>query len=235
MARTELIVSRLEKKRRDAKLLEEKRRSNGDDAGDDDGKALDSEIEELRAILDLRARNRAAISWFTERFGPMMWRVCRDLLGNEHDAEDAWQDACIKLWQNVGKWDPERGPFVAWLAVLARNCALDLYRKRKRRAEYMLYKHDDSDEDLLNRLPDPRLLQDAIAERDELMSHIRSAVDRIPNADHRVAFVLRHFEGMNTAQMVEAMGAKESTVKVWVYRGLQCVAQSLPASLRQDG
>ena len=53
------------------------------------------------------------------------------ILGNRGSAEDAFQDTWIKVMERIRRYDLER-PFAPWLFRVARNCAYDQLRRKKR-------------------------------------------------------------------------------------------------------
>jgi DNA-directed RNA polymerase specialized sigma24 family protein len=55
-----------------------------------------------RCLSTREGENRAAFSALVERHGPMVLGVCRDLLGDSHDAEDAFQATVLVLLRKVG-------------------------------------------------------------------------------------------------------------------------------------
>src|SRR5262249_13777526 len=60
---------------------------------------------------------------------PQMMALAMRVLGNADDAEDAVQDATIKVWRNLGRFEG-RAAFTTWLHRVAINAALDRLRRR---------------------------------------------------------------------------------------------------------
>ncbi len=57
---------------------------------------------------------------------------CYRMLGSVHDAEDALQEALVRAWKGIDRFEG-RGPVRSWLYSIATNTALDLARHRSRR------------------------------------------------------------------------------------------------------
>jgi RNA polymerase sigma-70 factor (ECF subfamily) len=57
---------------------------------------------------------------------------CYQMLGSVHDAEDALQEALVRAWKGIGRFEG-RGPVRAWLYSIATNTALDIARHPSRR------------------------------------------------------------------------------------------------------
>src|SRR5437667_12802382 len=96
-------------------------------------------IQHLRSALLLRAgdgltdgqllecfvscRETAALEALVRRHGPMVWGVCRRILSNHHDAEDALQATFLVLVRKAASIVP-RGLLANWLYGVARQTAL---------------------------------------------------------------------------------------------------------------
>jgi RNA polymerase sigma-70 factor (ECF subfamily) len=57
---------------------------------------------------------------------------CYQMLGSVHDAEDALQEALVRAWKGIDRFE-RRGPVRSWLYSIATNTALDIARHRSRR------------------------------------------------------------------------------------------------------
>ena len=88
------------------------------------------DLEKLLAFTALG--DRAAFAELYEATRRRAWGICLRLL-REHDlAEDAMQDAYVKIWHQAGSYRPAVGNAEAWLAAVVRNTCLDRLRSRRR-------------------------------------------------------------------------------------------------------
>src|SRR5262245_12305614 len=92
--------------------------------------AARTDAQLLDAFVD--RREPAALEALVRRHGPMVWGVCRRLLGNHHDAEDAFQATFLVLVRKAASLRP-REMVGNWLYGVARQTALKARATRARR------------------------------------------------------------------------------------------------------
>ena len=71
-----------------------------------------------------------AIALLYDRYSSIVYSVALRVLADTGAAEDVLQEVFMQLWRNPGLFDSSRGNLGAWLAVIARNRAIDILRKR---------------------------------------------------------------------------------------------------------
>nr|MBC8229761.1 RNA polymerase sigma factor [bacterium] len=60
---------------------------------------------------------------------------------------------------------------------------------------------------------------------------IDQALDEISKPNHRIAWILRHLEGLSISEICKTLGCKENTAKIWIFR----CAQELRKILTRKG
>lgn len=98
----------------------------------------------LRSYKDPRA-----FGALVDRYEKPFFRKCFFILRTKEDAEDAVQDAFVKIYKYGRKHAEEGKPFAPWAHAIAKNCAITLYNKRKAEGRT----HEFNDE----MLPNPEL------------------------------------------------------------------------------
>jgi RNA polymerase sigma-70 factor (ECF subfamily) len=88
--------------------------------------------EELAAQAAREGSDGVAFTALMDRFRERIWRVCWRLMGSEHDAEDAAQEVCVRLFFDRGKF-AGRSRYSTWLHGVAIRTCLTLRRSRSRR------------------------------------------------------------------------------------------------------
>lgn len=148
--------------------------------------------------------------------------VTKRIAGTSRDADDATQEALIKIVRNLPRFDG-RSSFGTWAYRIATNAALDELRKRKRRPALTMVRHDDSGEVILEPVDDLAGRRvEAIADR----LAIDSALAGLPE-DFRAAVVLRDVGDLDYAEIAEVLEIPVGTVKSRIARGRRMLADDL--------
>lgn len=142
--------------------------------------------------------NRRQERFFHEVY-PSLYRYCFRLTGDADVAEDAAQEAFVRLFEREP--DGERPSLRAWLYRVATNFVRDRARVRSGR-EDLLEQHGAP----LRSHPSP----EGQLERREERALVRRVLDRIPERDRRM--LLMREEGFRYREIAEAVGVKASSV-----------------------
>lgn len=149
-----------------------------------------------------------------DRYSSIVYAVALRVLADAGAAEDVLQEVFLQLWRNPAAFDSKRGNLGAWLAVIARNRAIDVLRKRR--------PETDIDDIIVSVEPD--LASDA--ERSRLVTKIRAALSGMPAAQ-RNALEMAFFEGLSHTEIAEKTGDPLGTVKTRIRGGLLALRKAL--------
>jgi RNA polymerase sigma-70 factor (ECF subfamily) len=147
-----------------------------------------------------------------DRYSPVVYAVALRVLRDTGAAEDVLQEVFMQLWRNPAAFDASRGNLGAWLAVIARNRAIDALRKRR--------PENDLEDCVLSIEPD---LADA-ATRSLAMEKVRAALAQMPPLQ-RAALEMAYFDGMSHTEIAEKTGEPLGTVKTRIRAGLSALRQ----------
>ncbi|MFK7919627.1 MAG: RNA polymerase sigma factor [Ilumatobacter sp.] len=148
--------------------------------------------------------------------------VTRRIAGSSRDADDATQEALIKIVRSLPKFDG-RSSFGTWAYRIATNAALDELRKRKRRPALALVRDDDSGEISLEPVDDlAGRSVEAVADR----LAIDEAFETLPE-DYRAAVVLRDIGDLDYSEIADLLDIPTGTVKSRIARGRRMLADQL--------
>jgi RNA polymerase sigma-70 factor (ECF subfamily) len=147
-------------------------------------------------------------------------RVALGLMGNADEARDALQEAFVKAWHNLERFDVNRA-FGPWFFQILRNQCRDMLRSRQSRQ-----KHLTRDERLEARPAD----DDASPERRRQRNAAREALWRgleSIGADHREILVLKELEGFRYHEIAEILDIPEGTVASRLYHARKALKGAL--------
>jgi len=179
--------------------------------------------------LALKAGDRLAFDELVRRHQGRVYAVAYRVTGNREDALDVAQEVLLKAYRKIHTWQPTSG-FVPWLLRLTTNQSIDLLRWRKRR------KHEPLDTEAGHAEPaDPSVAlntEDRVRAL-EIDARVHGALDVLSPAQRSV-FVMRHYEGLQLAEIAEVLGCTVGSVKVHLFRALKKLQNELQ-DLREPG
>ncbi len=155
-----------------------------------------------------------------------VYNLCYRLLSERTEAEDAAQEAFLRAYLNLQRYDPSRS-FKTWVLTIASNHCID--RLRRRRLTWLSIEDDvlpglslSSDE------PEPEhasIMKEQSAALQEILGEL--------NPDYRAAVVLRYWYDYSYTEIADILDTTESAIKSRLFRARQILAEKLdtkPAS-----
>lgn len=176
-------------------------------------------VEEIAdGVLVARAAEGdvAAFEGLVRRYQLQVFRMCVNMLGDEHAARDASQDVFFVLWRGLVKFRGE-AKFSTYLYRVATNrCLKELSRRRPEPTV------DADRQPTRLGLPEPEV------EAAETMEAVRVAVAAL-TAEQRAPLLLREVEGLGYVEIATVLGVSVAAVKSRLNRARAEVAQGLEA------
>lgn len=151
-----------------------------------------------------------------DRYSRLAYSVALRVLNDPAQAEDVMQDVFVQLWQNPATFASDRGSLGAWLAVVARNRAIDSLRRRK--------PSDPVDDVVL--VSSTNLA--AEVEQNTMIDRVRKVLGTLP-PEQRSSMELAFFGGLTHAEIAEKTGDPLGTVKTRIRTALSSVRKALQA------
>jgi len=158
-------------------------------------------------VARMRAGDQSAMADLYDRYSGVVYGVALRVLANTTAAEDVVQEVFLQLWRNPQAFDADRGRLAPWLAVIARNRAIDHLRKRP--------PEDDIDELPISTGVD---LESDSAQK-LAIERVRGVLAQLPQ-EQRKTLEMAFFEGMTHTEIAGKTGEPLGTVKTRIRTGL---------------
>lgn len=158
------------------------------------------------------AGDPAAFEPLVSRYEAVLFRVALRLTGEYEDARDATQNAFVKAFEQLHRYDKNR-KFFSWIYRIAVNECLNLRRSR-RPQETLTEGFEGAD---THDSPFEAFAQaEARGRIDRAMAHL--------SFEYREVIALRHFADLSYEEMADAIGVPEKTVKSRLFAARQKLA-----------
>jgi len=168
--------------------------------------------------------NGAALETLYYRHASTVLAVSLKVIGDQAAAEDVLQETFWRVWRSASTYQPQRGSFTGWLFRIARNLAIDEYRRRNVRPPQMTVT-DDADS-ILDQVADPDM---DVAEQAQSVfknRQVRDALASLPRMQRQV-IEMAYFYGMTRQEIAEATGEALGTIHTRARLGLQKLREEL--------
>lgn len=170
--------------------------------------------EDARLLNRVRERDQAAMATIFDRYARMAYSVAFRVLSDPAQAEDVMQDVFFQLWQSPESFATGRGSLGAWIAVVVRNRAIDVLRKRR--------PSDPVEEVVLPAGVDVA----ADVEQHTMVQRIRTVLRGLP-AEQRTTVEMAFFDGLTHSEIAEQTGDPLGTVKTRIRAALTSVRRAM--------
>jgi RNA polymerase sigma-70 factor (ECF subfamily) len=145
-------------------------------------------------------------------------RIAYQYLRDAHDADEAVQDAFVKVFTHITTYREDL-PFEVWFTRILVNGCLDMRKSRARRLRWALpmsatTEAPPADPPAPQPSPEDRLMSS------ERAREISAAVEQLPERQ-RAVFTLCHVAEHTTAEVSAALGLSEATVRVHLFRAIR--------------
>tara|TARA_B100002052_G_scaffold258449_1_gene250420 strand:+ start:754 stop:1323 length:570 start_codon:yes stop_codon:yes gene_type:complete len=184
-----------------------------------------AEREQLEAWLAATARgDEQAFGQLYSATSSQLYSLLLRILRSPERAQDALQDAYVRIWQKAHTYAPERGAPLTWLLSIARYRALDMLRRKQ--PEVAMPEEPDRVATLLEDEQSLSPLEEN--ENQQSLSAINACLGDLSD-EQRQCVLLAYYEGLTHQELAERMDAPLGTVKSWIRRGLlrlrDCLAE----------
>jgi len=151
--------------------------------------------------------DEAAMASLFDRYSKIVYSVALRVLRDPALAEDILQEIFMQIWRKPESFTATRGSLGGWLAVVSRNRAIDVLRRKK---------PTDSVDDIV--LSSPYNLADE-GERNIMIEKARTAMHLLPT-EQRKTLEMAFFDGLTHSEIAEMTGDPLGTVKTRIRSAL---------------
>ncbi len=186
---------------------------------------------DFAVVKQVQAGDVAAFDRLILKYRERVFGVVYNLTANREDAADLTQDAFIKAFQSINRFQGHCA-FFTWLYKIAVNTTLSHLRKNRLRSFFSLEKlHEDgTNAQILEQLTDKKG-----ADRDtylqELKEKLNEALQKL-SIPHRTVITLFEIDGLSHSEIAEVMGCSEGTVRSRLHYAKQFLQGELGKYLR---
>ena len=157
--------------------------------------------------------DEAAMARLYSRHATRTYSIALRVLRDPSSAEDVLQEIFMQIWRNPTSFTATRGSIEGWLAVVARNRAIDMLRRRK-------------PSELVNELLLPsRQNLSAEVEHSVTLERVKQVIATLPEEQQR-ALELAFFQGLTHLEIAAETGVPLGTVKTRIRVALQKLGKS---------
>jgi RNA polymerase sigma-70 factor (ECF subfamily) len=179
---------------------------------------------ERQLLALLRAGDDDAFEDVVNRYGGRMLATARRFLNNEHDAQDAVQEAFTSAFRALDGFNGD-SMLSTWLHRIVVNAALVQLRSKRRRGERTideLLPRFDRDGNWLDDSANWTDARETTLECRDSREMVRRCIEKLP-ASYRSVLLLRDIEEMDTEEAARVMAVTATTVKVRLHRARQAL------------
>lgn len=170
--------------------------------------------DENKIIQAITAGDSEQYRKLVERYQTGLIIHCENMVKSRSDGEDIAQEAFIKAYQTLDKFNPEKAQFSTWLYKIATNKAIDYLRKSNRTIN-----HEDI-EKLADTTMPGEMTEDEIAA-------LRQAVDVLEPPVYAQVIKAYFWEGKSYTEIAKELDTTTGTVGTWMSRAKAQLKEAL--------
>lgn len=164
----------------------------------------------------VKARDKSGISILYEYYGPALFRILSERIGQPEIAKEALQDVLLKVWENIDQYDEQKGRFFTWVARITKNYAIDVLRSKK-------FKEGNKTDSLPDYVHNDSSLSEESYIKD---SGLRNVLNHLSPQEQRIIELL-YFKGYTQKETSEELDIPLGTVKTRARKAIKVLRDIL--------
>lgn len=178
--------------------------------------ALAASQQDADLLARVQRGDESAMAAIYDRYSRIVYSVALRVLRDPASAEDILQEVFMQMWRSPAKFVAARGSLGGWLAVVARNRAIDRLRRRRPSEQV-----EEMNIAALGNLADE-------AERSLLMERCRTIIVQLP-VEQRKTLEMAFFDGLSHSEIADMTGDPLGTVKTRIRSAVMTLRKALQA------
>ncbi len=171
------------------------------------------DAHDIELVIRFRKGDQSAFEDIVLGFQDRIYNLCRRMLGNAHDAEDAAQDVFLKAYQALPRFEPGASLYT-WLYRIAINTCIDYKRKPFLES---LFKRSDEGEEIMIDMPSGEPSPERLAESKQMEQTLQKSLGKL-SQKLRTAIILKEIEGLSYEEIADVLDISMGTVKSRIAR-----------------
>jgi len=169
-------------------------------------------IADLTGLIGaMAAGDRTAFEKLYLATSRKLFGVILRILRDREAAEDVLQEAYVRIWENAGRFDPERASPITWMSTIARNRAIDVARRRRPRPA--------EDVTAAERVVDPSPSALSLLGAAEDARRLDACLESL-DPPHGQMVRLAYLDGLSRQELADRFDQPVGTIKTWLRRSL---------------
>jgi RNA polymerase sigma factor (sigma-70 family) len=158
---------------------------------------------ENELVASLKNRDSNAYRHLYIHYRGSLFSIICQIIPDTETAEDVLQEVFITVWNNINKYDPEKGRLYTWLLNLTRNTAINKTRSKN----YKSFKKNDDLDNYVNSIDEVNAVQQNINQ-----IGLRKEVGKLKE-DYRAVIELSYFNGFTQEEISKTLNIPLGTIK----------------------
>ena len=172
-------------------------------------------VEEACLLAQAGDGDREAFRGLYARYSAPLFSLAVRIVGDPGEAEEALQDAFVKIWRNAASFDSRKSRPFTWAVTILRRTCIDHLRRRRRLLFTTPLPTDDGAPEGCSSGETVRRETEAREDSERVLG----ALEGVP-ANQRRALELALFSGMTHDEIARRLEQPIGTVKSWIRRGM---------------
>jgi RNA polymerase sigma factor (sigma-70 family) len=194
-------------------------------SGSTENTRKDSKAEDIILIDDAIAGKQEAYQKLMTKYRQLIYNLIFRMIRNKEDVQDLTQEAFIKAFNSLEKFDKQFS-FSTWLFKIATNNCIDYLRKKKLHTFSIDKDIGTDDDDYQFEIPDTETIPDKNILDKERKKILEEAIENLPNK-YKSVILLRHRDEKDYEEIAKKLKIPLGTVKAHIFRGRELLNKYL--------